>query len=172
MASHLRPVKRPFLAVEAAMWLPAQSGIQILHYGAEDEPGFADQARQFMKEVPRYHWLGESDRAGTLEALAGAHLALNTSDVEGGANSICEAIQVGVPVVASDIPANVGMLGKGYPGLFSAGDARALAGVLARAESERQFMSQLVSATVERAPIFTPEREVEAWRQAILELKS
>ena len=41
-------------------------------------------------------------------------------------NVVIEAIRSGVPVIASAIDGNVGLLGDGYAGYFPAGDADAL----------------------------------------------
>ena len=59
-----------------------------------------------------------------------------SSRLEGGANVVSEAIVLGVPVLASNIPGNVGMLGADYPGYYTCGDAKALARLMGRAESE------------------------------------
>ena len=63
--------------------------------------------------------------------LAGAHLLVMPSLVEGGANVIGEAIVHGVPPLASRIDGNVGLLGADWPGLYPAGDRSALAALLA-----------------------------------------
>ena len=49
---------------------------------------------------------------------------------EGGANVISEAAVAGVPVLASRIDGNVGLLGADYPGYFPVGDTEALARLL------------------------------------------
>jgi glycosyltransferase involved in cell wall biosynthesis len=43
--------------------------------------------------------------------------------MEGGANVVIEAVRSGVPVLASRIDGNVGLLGAGYDGFFPVGDA-------------------------------------------------
>ncbi len=55
---------------------------------------------------------------------------------EGGANVISEAVVAGVPVLASRMDGNVGLLGGGYPGYFPVGDTPALARLLERLEQE------------------------------------
>jgi hypothetical protein len=54
------------------------------------------------------------------------------SHMEGGANVIIEAVCAGVPVLASDIGGNRGMLGDDYAGYFPPGDAAALAQLIDR----------------------------------------
>ena len=52
--------------------------------------------------------------------------------MEGGANVVIEAVRSGVPVLASRIDGNVGLLGAGYDGYFPVGDAAALAALVRR----------------------------------------
>jgi hypothetical protein len=47
--------------------------------------------------------------------------------MEGGANVVSEALVAGVPMIASEIPCNAGLLGKDYPGYYPAGDEHARA---------------------------------------------
>src|SRR6185503_17039083 len=109
-------------------------------------------------------WLGELPRGRALRVLARSRLMVLSSLSEGGANAISEALACSVPVLASRIPGNVGLLGEDYPGYFPVGDEQALADLLWRAESEPDFLKALQAACAQRAPLFTPERETEAWR--------
>ena len=56
-------------------------------------------------------------------ALSRSHAMVIASLMEGGANVIIEAVTSGVPVLASDIDGNRGMLGDDYAGYFPVGDA-------------------------------------------------
>lgn len=97
-------------------------------------------------------------------------MLVHPSRAEGAANVIGEAVTLGVPVLASRIPGNVGLLGARHPGLFPVGDARALRALLLRAEEDSAFYRRLERATVARAPLFEPVREREAWRRLVAEL--
>jgi len=89
---------------------------------------------------------------------------------EGGANVISEAIVVGVPILASRMDGNIGLLGADYPGYFPVGDTKALARLLQRIEGDPRFLAVLQRATARRAPLFKPKREVAAWRRLLAEL--
>ena len=89
---------------------------------------------------------------------------------EGGANVISEAIVVGVPILASRMDGNVGLLGADYPGYFPVGDTIALARLLQRIEGDRRFVAMLRRRITRRAPLFRPEREIAAWRRLLAEL--
>ncbi|MFN3565730.1 MAG: glycosyltransferase, partial [Burkholderiaceae bacterium] len=130
------------------------------------DPALARAARSTERRCARYRWLGGLPRGRTRQVMRNARLLLHPSKMEGGAQAILEAIQAGTPVVASDCAGNVGMLGRGYPGLFPVGDAEAAAQRLRRAESDARFMRALQTACKKRAPLFDPERE----RRAVLRL--
>lgn len=167
---NLRPEKDPFRAALAARLLPDDSGVRVLHAGGADEK-HAAEAREHERRSPRYRWLGkvESDEARRL--LARSHLLVQSSTLEGGANAVGEAIAAGLPVLASDIPGNVGMLGRGYPGYYPVGDERALAGLMLRAEQEPGFYAVLERGVGGRAHLVALEREREALAALIGELE-
>ncbi len=82
--------------------------------------------------------------------------------MEGGAHVIMEAICSGVPVIASRIAGNMGMLGEDYAGLFPVGDATALANMLVRFRQDADFASLLKAQCAQRAPLFSAEHERKA----------
>jgi glycosyltransferase involved in cell wall biosynthesis len=82
-----------------------------------------------------------------------------SSKMEGGANVIIEAVTSGVPVLASDISGNRGMLGEDYAGYFPLGDSIKLAQLIDRAATDTKFYSRLQAQCAARAPLFAPERE-------------
>jgi putative glycosyltransferase (TIGR04348 family) len=167
---HLRPVKDPFRTAWAARRLPAESRVRVVQVGGALEPEMAEAARAEERENPRYRWLGELPRRAALDVLARSHLLSLTSEMEGGANAISEAIACGVPVVASRIRGSVGILGADYPGLFPVGDTDALAGLLRRAEAEATFYEELARRCAALAPLVEPRRECEAWAALLAEL--
>jgi len=71
-----------------------------------------------------------------------------------------------VPVLASDISGNRGMLGENYAGYFPLGDSLKLAQLIERAASDEKFYSRLQTQCAVRAPLFSPDRE----RAALLKL--
>ena len=82
---------------------------------------------------------------------------------------ISEAIVAGLPVIASRIAGNVGLLGEDYAGYFLTGDTHELACLMARAESDSEFLAELKSHCERLAHLFSPERELAAWRDIITE---
>jgi glycosyltransferase involved in cell wall biosynthesis len=92
--------------------------------------------------------------------------------MEGGANALGEAIVAGTPVLASRIPGSVGILGDGYPGYFQVGDTRGLAQLMARAESNANFLAQLLEHCSRLVPLFDPAREEASWMKLLAELEN
>jgi glycosyltransferase involved in cell wall biosynthesis len=129
----------------------------------------ARQARANMVRDPRYRWLGEVSRGRARRILAASRLLVLPSRMEGGANVLSEAVTLGVPVLASRIPGNVGLLGTGYPGYFPLADTRALAVLLQRAEHDAGFYRQLKKWCLALRPLFVPAREQSAWKDLLSE---
>lgn len=156
---HLREEKDPFRCVHALRHLPADSKIQVIHLGGALSPAMAEEAHTLMRQDSRYRWLGNMPHWQAMRKLASSHVMVISSRMEGGANVICEALAVGVPVIASDIAGNIGMLGADYLGYYPCGDEQALARLLWRTQSEPDFLAQLQAQCAIRRPLFTPERE-------------
>jgi putative glycosyltransferase (TIGR04348 family) len=168
--SHLRAVKDPLRPALATRLLPPGSRVRVLHAGAAIEPLLARRARAEAASNPRYRWLGPLPRAKALRLLARSRLLVLPSRSEGGANVLSEAIALRVPVLASRIPGSTGILGADHPGLFPAGDARALARLLRRAETDARWLRGLSRRCAALAPLVRPEREARAWKALLEEL--
>ena len=167
---HLRAVKDPFRAAEAARGLPATSRIRIVHFGAAETSQWAAMAKAEMKVNPRYLWRGDRPRAEVRRLLGRAWAIVLSSLSEGGANVISEAVAAGVPVLATRIDGSVGLLGRDYPGYFPVGDTQALARLLHRIEADPEFRVRLRRAVARRAHLFRPAREKASWKALIAEV--
>lgn len=159
VSGHLREEKDPFRLAAALSHLPADSRIRGIHMGAAMSPEYAGAARQWMRRERRYRWLGELPRWQALRRLARSRVMVISSHMEGGANVVTEAIAAGVPVIASRISGNIGMLGRSYAGYFATGDERALANLLWRAESEPAFYRLLRRQCAARRKLISRARE-------------
>jgi len=130
----------------------------------------AARAQAEMRRNPLYQWLGEQTPSRVRRILASCQLCVISSRMEGGANVISEAIMEGIPILASRVDGNVGILGPKYPGLFNVTDTRELASLLLRAESDADFRKELRSRITELAPLFDPKREQNSWAELLSEL--
>ncbi|TAJ83532.1 selenoneine biosynthesis selenosugar synthase SenB [Reyranella sp.] len=167
---HLRDVKDPLRAAEAARLLPPASRVRIEQVGRAYSRQWAARARAEMKSNRRYRWHDDVPAAAVRSLLARSHAMVISSMSEGGANVISEAAVARVPVLASHIDGNVGLLGADYPGYFPVGDTRELARLLERLEREPAFVARLGKALARRAPLFRPAREIAAWRRLLKEI--
>lgn len=156
---HLREEKDSLRAAFAARRLPADSRLQVLQAGKPHNAEWRAAIEQEMAENPRLEWLGELDRTATQALMARARVMVISSVMEGGANVVSEACRAGLPVIASDIPGNRGLLGDDYPGYYPAKDDEALASLLLRVERDPGFLAELARAVAAQAVHFTPQAE-------------
>jgi glycosyltransferase involved in cell wall biosynthesis len=165
MIGHLREEKDPLTFMRAAA-LVRSPGVRLLHVGGALDPQLADAALAAQADTPRYRWLGALPHMPARRLLRRCRAMAICSRMEGGANVIIEAVTSGVPVLASDIPGNRGMLGEDYAGLFPLGDAAALAGLIDRVSLDQRFHAKLLRQCAARRRLFAPARE----RAALLDL--
>lgn len=168
--ANMRPVKDPLRAAMAAHLLPPTSKVRVIHYGAALDPVLAEQAERETKSNPRYRWGGDVPHWQALRALARSHVLILSSEMEGGANVLSEAIAASVPVIASRIPGSVGILSPAYPRFFPVGDTEALAALVHRAETDRTFYAMLKNHIERLKPLVDPERERQAWANLLAEI--
>jgi len=164
--AHVRRQKNPLLLIDALEQLPVGE-VEVIHVGDEsggsEEEGLHREFRQRIGHMPNYDWRGLVPRAAAVGLAAGCDLLVNTSRMEGGGNAVCEALHIGLPILASEISGNTGLVGTDHPGLFSADDPNQLAEFLKRARSDATWLAHLSAWSLERSQRFTREKETEAW---------
>jgi len=99
MIARLAEPKDPLTFIRAAAHVPTELGARFVLVG--DGP-LLDSARAEAEGHENVHLLGHVPDAGAL--LAGADVAVLTSASEGLPLTLVEAVAVGIPVVASDLP--------------------------------------------------------------------
>ncbi|MBA3904089.1 MAG: TIGR04348 family glycosyltransferase [Rhodocyclaceae bacterium] len=167
---HLREEKDPFRMALALRHFPRTARIQVVQAGKPLSAAMEKEASRLMRIEPRYRWVGELPHWKTMRLLSRSNVMVISSVLEGGAHVVSEAIALGVPVIASDIPGNRGLLGDDYPACFPVGDDAALAGLVQRAMEDEDFLRELGSAVIRRRPLVSPRREAKAWRKLLAEL--
>jgi putative glycosyltransferase (TIGR04348 family) len=167
VVGHLRAEKDSLRAAYAVRDLPAESRLRVIHLGKAHNDEWAAMAQAEMARNPRYIWRGEVPGWRVRREYARTQALVISSVMEGGANVVSEAIVVGVPVIASDISGNIGMLGEGYPGYYKCQDTAGLRALLIRAESDPDFLEDLTRRCIALAPRYTPEIEAAGWRAVI-----
>ena len=174
---HLRDEKDPLRAAHALQHLPTGLPVRVVQLGAAMEDAVGDEANALMRaEVnaangvaarARYRWLGELPHGDAMRWLARSHAMVISSRMEGGAHVVSEAIACGVPVIASNIPGNVGLLGRNYRGYYPLGNERALAALLERLARDRRFMLTLQGDVIKRRHLIDAGAERDALDQLV-----
>lgn len=172
---HLREEKDPATLLRAVRLLAmaddaVASAATTLHLGGPLDERLAAAARETMTVVPTYRWQGAASHAAARRAIAQARALVHMSHMEGGANVVIEAVRSRVPVLASRIDGNVGLLGADYDGYFAVGDATALAALMRRFLSDEAFARRLTAQCALREPLFRPAAERSAVRALLADL--
>jgi len=163
LVGHMRAEKDPLTAMRALDHLPPDSRVRLIHIGDALSDEYLQAARTLQARqwpaMPRYVWLGNRAHGETRQRIRRSQLMVISSIMEGCANVIVEAVTAGVPVLASRISGNIGMLGRDYAGYFAVGDDKALAELLDHASRDAGFLTKLRRQCARRAPLFAPTRE-------------
>jgi len=168
---HLRAEKDPETLIRAVRLLAAEGNAPtVAHIGAALDPRLGDEARATGAACPSYRWLGGLSHAAVRRAIARGRALVHPSIMEGGANVVIEAVRSGVPVLASRIDGNVGLLGADYDGFFPVGDAAALAALMRRFVADSAFAARLRGQCARREPLFRPACERRAVRDLVFGL--
>lgn len=166
MIGHFRDEKDPLTFMRAA-GLVKHKRVRMTHIGGALDPALGSHAEATQAMHAHYRWLGRIPHSPTRQRLKRSHLMVITSVMEGGAHVIIEAVTSGVPILASYISGNRGMLGEDYAGYFPVGDSQALASLIDRAATDATFYALLQTQCDARAPLFAPEREQAALLQLV-----
>ena len=170
LSGHLRDEKDPFRLAAALAHLPHDSRIRATHIGGAMSAEMAQQARQWMANEKRYRWIGEVTHGKALRLLARSRMMVISSRMEGGANVVSEALANQVPVIASRVSGNIGMLGKDYAGYYELENERALAHLLMRAETDRNYYQKLAGQCRARKSLVTHASERGALQRVLAEV--
>lgn len=167
VVANLRGVKDPLRAAIAARHVPDSSKLQVIHLGQAESEDWRAAAEEEMRQNSRYCWRGAATQAQVRRCFSNSHAMVISSINEGGANVVSEAIVRGLPVLASDMSGNRGLLGEDYEGYFPVQDEEALSKLLLRAESEPEFLDRLAGSLLRGAKRFDELTERENWRQLL-----
>ena len=169
---HLREEKDPLRVAYAARYLDESSHLRIFHLGKAYNKEWSNAADKEMKLNHRYRWIGEVAGWRVRQEFVRTHLMVISSIMEGGANVVSEAVVAGVPILASKIDGNVGLLGEDFPGYYEAKDTQALLKLLQRCENETGFLQLLLEHGGRCKHLFDPAREQGQWQQLLQKIST
>jgi putative glycosyltransferase (TIGR04348 family) len=167
VVAHLREEKDPFRAARALALMPAHEDLELVQVGGALDERMHAEALAWQAREKRYRWTRSVPHARALRWMASSHALVVSSVMEGGANVISEAIALGVPVLASKIPGNVGMLGGRYRGYFETGNEAALARLIKRCRTDSAFYARLRKDVSSRRAQFSQAAELQAWQRVL-----
>ena len=102
----------------------------------------------------KVHWIGKTEHIK--EFLSKINLFILPSKYEGFGLVLLEAMIARKPVIAANNSSITEVLGKTYEGLFSTGDANALAQQIKAAISDNSFSERLVQSYASQLNLFDP----------------
>lgn len=135
------PEKRPELLIEAFQALNLPDWQLVLVGGCSDSHYFTSKVIKLAANNPNIIFTGELQGAYLAEIVRGAGLFVLPSDLEGLPMVMLEAMEAGIPVIASDIPINKKLTDKGRGVAFTAGSLSSCISSLQWAISHPQEMS-------------------------------
>ena len=145
--------------------------LNLTIYGEGQERHALEQLIQSLHLADKVHLPGTTKNI--YEALAAADLFIFPSRYEGFPNALCEAMAVGLPVIASDCSGSRDIVREGIDGrLFPVGDEAALTRLaleLLDDAGQRQRLAQNAQAICER---FDAARIFALWDEVVLKAKA
>ena len=160
---HLRDEKDALRAALAARLVPQKSKIRVNLFGKAYSDHWAKKAQNEMINNKRFRWYGEVPKWRIRQEYAKTNLMVISSTQEGGANVISEAIIANVPVIASKISGNVGLLGPQYPAYYPQKNEHALAKIIVKAETNLNFLDSILHYYQSIKKFYLPEKEHKDW---------
>ena len=169
---HLRNEKDPLRAAYAARALPRALRVRVTLAGGAIDARYLRRIADEVARNARFRYRGEIGARAALTCLARSDALVLSSRMEGGANVLGEAIALRVPVLASRIDGNIGLLGANYPGYYDVGSTASLRRLLQRFIEDRRFRRELRDDVARLAPLVRPARERRSWTHLLSELRA
>jgi glycosyltransferase involved in cell wall biosynthesis len=137
----LVPEKCPDLLIKAFQKLQLEEWKLVLVGGSSDTPSFTTWLSNLAAGNPNIIFTGQLGGSRLAEIVRDAGLFVLPSSLEGLPLAMLEAMQEGVPVIASNIPPHQQLLDEGRGMLFQPGDVESCAHCLKQAISHPQKMT-------------------------------
>lgn len=160
----LRPVKNVEFAVRALSDISAGSNpVMLVIAGGEIDPLYTSGIRSLIAGNPSVAWLGEVAYKRMGDLYSCADVVLNCSRYEGMSNSLMEAMALGRPVLAADIPGNSLLVRHNETGLLYRDESEFME-LVVRLQEGRALRERLgTNAAQFVRENFPPRREAESY---------
>ncbi|XP_078362582.1 glycosyltransferase 1 domain-containing protein 1-like isoform X1 [Oculina patagonica] len=119
LVAGLRPVKDPlYLAASIAEWHKEDSRIHLVLVGPELDTEFAREIKYQVQRLPGVVVLPPLQSWDLHAAIQNCFAVVNSSTSEGMASALLESMELGVPVLARNIPGNSALIKHRETGLL------------------------------------------------------
>ncbi|XP_078362575.1 glycosyltransferase 1 domain-containing protein 1-like [Oculina patagonica] len=119
LVAGLRPVKDPlYLAASIAEWHKEDSRIHLVLVGPELDTEFAREIKYQVQRLPGVVMLPPLQSFDLHAAIQNCFAVVNSSTSEGMASALLESMELGVPVLARNIPGNSALIKHRETGLL------------------------------------------------------
>jgi len=167
----LREMKDPlFLGNAIAAWHKKDPRIHLLIAGAQRDISFAASVRETVRALPGVILVDPLPQPDLWALMSQSEVVLNTSHSECSPNSLLEAMALGVPVLARDIPGNRAIVSDGKTGMLFATPNAFIAKAM-NLHSDHALRERVIAGahTMIRTA-FSPEREANAYAELFAKL--
>ena len=172
VVEHIRAAEDASVVAAAVSKLPDDSLSQAAHAGAALTEALRELVRSLASENTRYRWLGPLPHEEARLLIARSHILVLPTRLHAAANTLAEALALGVPVLAGRRPGVESILGDRYPGFFDVSDVDALSELLHRAETDEIFYRRLQLGCEKAAQLTTPSAEMKSWQLVLDAIRS
>ena len=118
LPASLREVKNPLLVLNAIKSLKVPNEFHLTLAGAKLDKDYAEKVERVVKSTKNTSYLGALSGSNTHAAMQSASAVLNSSNSECTPNSLLEAMKIGTPVIARDIPGVRSIVKNGETGML------------------------------------------------------
>jgi len=164
LVAGIRGVKRPLFAYEGLRRVHAvHPQVRFLIAGSVIDEGLFDELQRTLEDSPFASYLGEVPYDDIRDLYLAADAAMNTSSSEGLSHALLEAMSVGRPVLATNVPGNRDLIEEDVNGLLFHDDdeLEVQAARLVTDGSLRDRLSAGATATIEEN--FSLRRELKTF---------
>ncbi|TSD00657.1 MAG: glycosyl transferase/hydrolase, partial [Candidatus Peregrinibacteria bacterium Greene1014_49] len=167
----LRPVKDPLMLVEEiAQWHRENPRVHLVIIGADRDPTYAQKCRHIAMALPGIQILPPIPADDLHAAMKESNAILNSSHSEGLCNTLLEAMHVGTPVLARDIPGNRALVAHRETGMLFATPEEFSACAMQLRNDSVLRTHIITSARKMVETEYAPDREAEAYAKLFSEL--
>ncbi|XP_070572608.1 glycosyltransferase 1 domain-containing protein 1-like [Ptychodera flava] len=119
LVAGIRPVKDPLYVVNAfAKWHRNNRNCHFVIVGPAIDADLTEKVKSTMKELTGVHIIPALPQPDVQAAMSQSYALVNSSLSEGMSGAILEAMDLGVPVIARDIPGNTAIVQHNKTGLI------------------------------------------------------